>query len=231
MPKSIKNVSSSSFRVTTQELYLKQIFTTEGISFEFQKKFDFSDRSYVVDFFLAHTILLECSYTRSFKYEVALRHKAILLEAKTFFIKQFHNYPMWVLFESERAIGTQFYKTLQKLMPSVDEILTSRNELLEYLQGYFRKNRNSCSLSPFSLTFLLLDSIKDHPFDRYCSISSYNPSIQNFCPYIMSKNNHYRQLIQQPQNSSFTRFNRLFNNYSHKLKKNSARDLRCSCHE
>lgn len=143
----------------------------------------------------------------------------ILLEAKTTFIKQFHNYPMWVLLESERPIGTQFYKTLQKLMPSVDEILTSRNELLEHLQGYFKKIRNLCSVSSFSSAFSSLNSSKEPSFDKYCPTSFHNLSAQNYCPYIMSKNNHYRQLIQQPENSPFTRCNRLFNNYSHKLKK------------
>lgn len=219
MSKSIKNISSPSFQVTTQELYLKQILTTEAISFEFQKEFVFSDRSYVVDFFLEQKTLLECSYTRSLKYDVALRHKAILLEVKTAFIKQFHNYPMWVLLESERPIGTHFYKTLQKLMPSVDEILTSRNELLENLQGYFRKNKNSYIVSPFLYAFSLLDSIEDHSFDRYCSISSSNSSVQNYCSYIMSKDNYYKLLIQQPQNPPFTRCKRLLNNYSQNLKK------------
>jgi len=148
-----------------------------------------------------------------------LYHKAILLEAKTTFIKQFHNYPMWVLLESERLIGTQFYKTLQKFMPSVDEILTSRNALLEHVQEYFRNSENFYTLNSFSSASFVIDSSKEPFFDRYYPISFHNPSAQNYCPYIMSENNHYRQLIQQPQNSPFTRCNRLFNNYSHNLKK------------
>ncbi len=163
--------------------------------------------------------MLECSYTQSFKYEVAFRHKAILLEAKTSFIKQFHNYPMWVLLESERPIGTHFYKTLQKLMPSVDKILTSRNELLEHLQGYLKKINDFCSKSSFSSVFFLLDSSKEPSFDKYCTISFHNSSKQNYCPYIMSENTHSRQLIQQPQYSPFTKCNCLCNNYSHNLKK------------
>lgn len=231
MSKSIKNFSFSSLRGTTQELYLKQIFTTEAVSFEFQKEFVFSDRSFIVDFFLEQKILLECSHTKSFKYEVALRHKAIMLEAKTAFIKQFHTYPMWVLLESERPIGTLFYKTLQKLMPSVDEIFTSRNELLEYLQEYSIKKRNPSSVNPFSSAFLLLNSSKEPSFGRYCSTSFHNSSEKNSCPYIMSKNNHSRQLIHQPQNSPFSNCNCLCNIYSHKMKKNSVRNLRCSYYE
>ena len=219
MSKPIKNISSSSFRVTTQELNLKQSFTTEGVSFIFQKEFAFPDRSYVVDFFLADYILLECSHTRSFKYEVAFRHKAVLLEAKTSFIKQFHNYPMWVLLESERPIGTHFYKTLQKLMPSVNKILTSRNELLEYLHLFFKKRSIFHCKNSFSSYFFLLDSCKKPASDKYCIESFHNSSTQNYCPYIISKNNHYGKLIQQPQNLPFIKSNCLFNNYSHALKK------------
>ncbi|MHA1966584.1 MAG: hypothetical protein ACW964_02155 [Candidatus Hodarchaeales archaeon] len=224
MPKSIKNVSSSSFRVTTQELYLKQTFTTECISFEFQKEFVFPDRSYVVDFFLADKILLECSYTRSFKYEIAFRHKAILLEAKTAFIKQFHPYPMCVLLESERPIGTHFYQTLHKLMPSISQILTSRFELLEFLQGSSRKTRNLSNVSPFSSSFFLLDSSKEPSSDNYPANSLYDSSAQDYCPYILSKNNHYRQLIHQKQNSPSTSCNLLSTNYSHIMKKESTNE-------
>ncbi len=216
---SIKNFSSSSFRVTTQEIDLKQIFTTEPIPFEFQKEFIFPDPSYVVDFFLVHSILLECSYTKSFKYEVAFRHKAILLEAKTAFIKQFHNYLMWVLLEAERHVGTHFYKTLQKLMPSVDKILTSRNDLLEKLRVYLNKSLKFHSVSSISSSFFLLDSDKEPSSIKHCAISLHDSSAQNYCPYILRKNNDYRQLIQQPQGSPFTMKNCLLNNYSQNLKK------------
>jgi len=224
MPKSIKNVSPSSFRATTQELYLKQIFTTECISFEFQKEFVFPDRSYVVDFFLCDKILLECSYTRSFKYEIAFRHKAILLEAKTAFIKQFHPYPMWVLLESERPIGTHFYQTLQKLMPSVAQILTSRNELLEKTQEYLQKKLQFPNASAFSSVFFHLDSVKDPSFANYCTKPIHELSTQNYCPYIISKNKYFRDLIQQAHSPPLNMNNCLFNNYSHNLKKKSIKE-------
>jgi len=221
MYKSIKNFSSSSFRVTTQELYLKQSFATEGVSFVFQKEFVFPDRSYVIDFFLEELILLECSYTRSFKYEIAFRHKAVLLEAKTSFIKQFHNYPMWVLLEAERPIGTHFYKTLQKLMPSVDEILTSRNELLEKIRVFFKKNMNFLNVSPFSSSVFSLYSYQKPSSNKDSIASLHESTTKNYYPYILFKNKHYGQLLQQPQNSPFTEKNCLFNNYSHKLNKKS----------
>ncbi len=222
MPNSIKNFPSSSFRVTPQELDLKQNLTTEGIPFVFQKEFTFSDRSYIVDFFLVHQILLECSYTRSFKYDVALRHKAISLEAKTAFIKQYYPYPMWVLFESERPIGTQFYHTLQKFTPSIDEIFTSRIELLEYLQAYFGILNHSSSQNPFSPTFLLLDSNKEPLSDNYRAISSHGSSDQYSCPYNSSKNKHFKQSNQQYHNSPSFERNHQFNNYSQILKKRSS---------
>ncbi len=223
MPNLIKNFPSSSFHGTSQELDLRQSLTAEGIPFIFQKKFTFSDRSYIVDFFLVHKILLECSYTRSFKYDVALRHKAVLLEAKTAFIKQYFHYPMWVLFESERPFGTQFYYTLQKLTPSIDKIFTSRIELLEYLQAYIGILNNSSSQNPFSPTFLQVDSNKEPPSDNYCTTPSHGSSDQYFCPYNSSKNKHFKHPAQQPCNSPSFKCNHQFNNYSQMLKKRSSK--------
>ena len=220
MFKSIKNFSSSSFRVTTQELELKQILTIESIPFVFQKELVFPDRSYIVDFFLVHSILLECSFTKSFKYEVAFRHKAILLEAKTAFIKQFHNYPMWVLLEAERPVGTHFYKTLQKLMPSVDKILTSRNDLLEKIRVFLNRSLKFHKVSPISSFFFLLNSDKEPSPLEYRATSLRDSSARNLCPYIWHNNYNYGQLIQQPQKIPFIMKNCLLNNYSHPLKKN-----------
>lgn len=122
-------------RVTPQELEVKHLLKAEGIPFVFQKELNFINRTYFVDFLIADKILLECSYTSAYQYDVVLRQKAILLEAKTSFINQFHNYSMWVLFEAKRFIGEKLHATLIQLMPSVDQIfisvLTFRENLLE----------------------------------------------------------------------------------------------------
>lgn len=220
MSHSTKNVSISFPLVTVQELDLYQIFTAEGIPFEFQKKLIFPDRSYVVDYFLAHSILLECSYTRSYKYEVALRHKAILLEAKTAFIKQYHSYSMWVLFESERPIGEHFFQTLQRLMPSVDKILTSREKLRELLWGFYRKNMKFNNQSFIASSSFPAHFILEPSFDAHCKKNSHDSSTQNSCPYIMFVSSHYKRLTHQSRNFPLANSKSLFNNYSHKLKKN-----------
>lgn len=215
---SIKSFSINP-RVTTQEMHLKHILTREGIPFTFQKQFRFPDRWYIVDFFIADQLILECSQTRAFKYEVALRHKAIYLEAKCVHLKRFYDYPIWILFESYRPIGELLYQTLERLMPSVDQIITSSDELLEFLREYFSKNKISndqrfSSSLPFSSHHTLQPT-----FGNLRQFTPHNLSTQNYCPYIWHKNNDYRQLIQQPQVPPFTMKNCLFNNYSHNLKK------------
>jgi hypothetical protein len=129
-----KKFSSLSSRTTPQELKLQQIFIKENISFQFQKIFSFSDHYYIVDFFICHSIILECSYTQSFSHHIALRHKAQLLESKFSNLKSNYIYPIWVLFESERPISPRFIQTLKRFMPSVDQIFTSILELREKIQ-------------------------------------------------------------------------------------------------
>ncbi len=129
-----KKFSSISSRTTPQEFELRQIFTKENISFQFQKIFSFSDHYYIVDFFIDHSIILECSYTQSFSHHITLRHKAQLLESKFSNLKSYYMYPIWVLFESERPITARFIRTLKRFMPSVDQIFTSILELQEKIQ-------------------------------------------------------------------------------------------------
>lgn len=207
-------------RITTQEIHLKHILTRERIPFIFQKQFHFPDRWYIVDFFLADQLVLECSQTQAFKYEVALRHKAIYLEAKAAFLKRFFDYPIWVLFESYRTIGERFVQTLARLMPSVDRILTSSALLCENLQEYFRKKQilesSNCNQS---LSFSS-PSTYEPTFGSRRQNSPHNISSQNYCPYIVLESNLYKQLTQQPHIPPFTYSKRAPNNYSHTLNKN-----------
>jgi hypothetical protein len=136
-----KNLSISSTRFTVQEFSLKQLFLSGNIPFVIQKEFSFPNRSYIVDFFLADKLLLECSFTQSSQYDGVFRQKATLLESKAAFIKQFFSYPMCVLFESTHSIGDKLFATLMSLMPSVDYFFTSRFELLEFLPLIFQ---NTC---------------------------------------------------------------------------------------
>ena len=66
-----KKLSNHSFRVTPQEQYLKYLFNSEAIPFVSQKSFPLPDRSYIVDFFIADRLLLECSQTSASAYQVA----------------------------------------------------------------------------------------------------------------------------------------------------------------
>lgn len=133
-----KKFSNKPFVVTEQELSIRNILLHEGIPFIEQKEFRLNARRFIVDFFIAHSFLLECSSTTMYKYDIALRQKAIQLEVKCFLLKKYFFYPIWVLFESKRPIGDHLLNTLYLSMPSVDKILTSRYQLLEVLQGIFR---------------------------------------------------------------------------------------------
>ena len=125
-------------QITTQELQLKQMLQSEGVSFHFQKVFPLPNCQYIVDFFLPQQVILECSLTNMIKYQVPLRKKAIFLETKCFQLKDhFPILSIWVLFESPRPILEPFSQTLIRLMPSVDQIFFSQKELLEYLRIYF----------------------------------------------------------------------------------------------
>lgn len=143
-------------RSTVQELSLKQLFLSERIPFIFQKEFSFSNRSYLVDFFIGNLLLLECSFTLSSHYDNVLRQKAILLDAKTAYIKRFFSYPMWVLFETSHPISDKFFTTLCRLMPSVDQFFTSRNELLEILPMIIENNHQTEAIS--SSIYPLIDN-------------------------------------------------------------------------
>ncbi len=130
-----------------QELKVKQLLASEFIPFEYQKVFRVGKRRFIVDFFLYSHIILECSSTSMKKYQVPLRKKAIYIQAKANKLSSAFNHPVWVLLEATHPIGERFYQTLIELMPSVDQILTSCNELLELL--FQRKNRSSYSLHNF----------------------------------------------------------------------------------
>ena len=219
MSRSIKKSSGSFSCKTPQELKLKQLLTTLGIPFELQKQLTFPDRSYVVDFFLASHLILECSQTWSFKYEVALRHKAILLEAKCSYLKRFHPFPIWVLFESARPIGELFNQTLERLMPSVDRILKSISMFLENLQGYFRKNQN---FHPHKRAFSASFSASSPKNDSYTKIHHFPPdnsSIQNLGAYIWSERSNNRGCPPILRYFSSMSPNRPPINYSHIMKK------------
>ncbi len=132
-----KNFSTHSIRTTCQELQLRQLFYQENISFEFQKQYSLPDRQYVVDFLLPQQTILECSFTKMDKYHVAFRNKAITLEAKSYQLKKyFPDLNIWVLLETHRSILEMFHRTLIQLMPSVDQIFFSQNELREFLHLY-----------------------------------------------------------------------------------------------
>ncbi len=216
---SIKSFPINS-RVTTQEMHLKHILTREAIPFTFQKQFRFPDRWYVVDFFIADQLVLECSQTRAFKYEVALRHKAIYLEAKCSHLKRFYDYPIWILFESYRPIGELLYQTLERLMPSVDQIITSSAELREYLREYFFKNKFSTASKLSFSSSSSSHSILKPSFETLNRNISHNLSTQNYYSYILPESKFYRQPMFQPRDFSCTSPKNLCNNYSHKLKKN-----------
>lgn len=134
-----RKFSSEFPQMTHQEFSLRHHFIIEDIPFECQKVFSLCDRYYVVDFFIADSIILECSYTRSFSHHIALRHKAKLLEQKFAILKRKFNYSIWVLFESERVISRRFTRSLRRFMPSVDHIVTSIAALMEILGGKLSK--------------------------------------------------------------------------------------------
>lgn len=125
-------------QITGQELQLKQMLQSEGVSFHFQKVFTLPDCQYVVDFFLPNQTILECSSTSMLKYQIPIRKKAIHLESKCAHLrKYFSALSILVLFESPQPILEPFYQTLIRLMPSVDDIFFSHEELLEHLRRCF----------------------------------------------------------------------------------------------
>ena len=205
--------------MTLQEFKIIQLLQHLEIPFLFQQRFQLSDRYYILDFFIDESILLECSFTTMYKVDVALKLKALQLEAKFVQLKKKYNYSFWVLFEAIKPINTHLLATLQRLIPSVNNILTSRNELLEKLGGYLQKNLNFHEVNAHSSVSFSLDSVNDPFSAKYCTKSFLDLSAQNSCPYILHKNNNYGQLFQQPQDSPFSNSNYPFNNYSHNLKK------------
>jgi hypothetical protein len=153
------------------------------------------------------------------KYQIPLRKKAIYLEAKSSQLKKYFSHlSIWVLFETYQPILEPFLRTLVRLMPSVDKILTSRNELLESLQLSFKRRLNSSSRNSFSSAFFSPNSEKAPFSNKHCAIHPQDSSAQNYCPYILRKNNDCRQVTHQPQVLPFTMKNSPLNNYSQNLK-------------
>ena len=133
-----KNIPTSPTHSTCQELQIRQLLESEAIPFEFQKVFLLPDRQYIIDFFLSHSVILECASTGMQKYHVPLRKKAIHLEAKSLQLKNyFPELFIWVLFETHQPILASFSQTLIRLMPSVDQVFFSRQALKEVLHYYF----------------------------------------------------------------------------------------------
>ncbi len=120
-------------RMTWQELKIKQLLQSENHPFEYQKVFQIGKRRFIVDFFLHSHIILECSSTAMHKHQVPLRKKAIHLQAKCVQLSRVFGYPVWILLEATQPIGERFYQTLIELMPSVNQILTSCEELIELI--------------------------------------------------------------------------------------------------
>ena len=133
-----ENSSPSFSCITWQELQLRQLLLSEGIPFEFQKVFSLPDCQYIADFFLPNKTILECSSTNMLKFQIPLRKKAIHLENKSANLKKQHpSLTIWVLFETYRPILEPFTHTLIRLMPSVDYVFFSQEELLEHLRKNF----------------------------------------------------------------------------------------------
>lgn len=137
-----KYTSVNSNRMTGQELQVRELLQTENISFSVQQVFMLTECRYIVDFFLNKRFILECASTSMYKYQIPLRKKAVHLEAKISHIKEY--YPtllVWVLFETHRPILETFFQTLVRLMPSIDQIFLSQDELREALQATFGVNQ------------------------------------------------------------------------------------------
>ena len=216
-----KNFPLHSSRITSQELQLRHLLQSEDIPFEFQKVFSLPNCRYIVDFFLPLQTILECSSTTMLKYQIPLRKKAIYLEAKSSQLKKYFSHlSIWVLFETCQPILEPFFRTLVRLMPSVDKILTSGNELLESLQIFFKGRLNFSNRNSFSSAFFSLYSYQEPSFDKHSVESFHESPIQNYSSYNNSKSEFFREPIQQLQNTSLNINNCLFNNYSHKPKKN-----------
>lgn len=128
-----KNAFTSPSRMTWQELRIRQLLEAESIPFECQKVFRVNGRRFIVDFFIDEEVILECSATSMKKYQVAIRHKAIQLEAKCSLLSDVFSFRFWVLFHAPQPLSTLFLRNLSRLMPSVDQIFTSLPELLDVL--------------------------------------------------------------------------------------------------
>lgn len=120
-------------RMTLQESQIYHLLQADSISFECQKVFQIDNRRFIVDFFIENRLILECTSTSMKKFQVAFRQKAIQLEEKCSHLSEVYDFPIWVLFEAPRHISIQFLQTLIRLMPSVEKIFTSDQELIEVL--------------------------------------------------------------------------------------------------
>ncbi len=179
------NYKSSDKRSTTteQELFLRQRLSQEEVPFTFQQEFHLKDRWYIIDFFIANTILLECSSTSMVRHNAALKQKALQLELKCSQLKKWFSFPIWVLFESQRPIGSSLITTLTRLMPSVDYFLTSSAKLIEDLRGLI----SNCEGK-----------------NRMKSVSS-----SNFCIYEQENFFDQKQTLSESDNHSFIALNHI----------------------
>ncbi|PWI47912.1 hypothetical protein CEE45_09055 [Candidatus Heimdallarchaeota archaeon B3_Heim] len=126
-----KKLSNFSSSITDQELAVKQLLLHNDISFVMHQKLHLNDRYYIIDFMINNSILLECSFTTMYRVGVALKQKSLQLERKYSQLKTTYPNQFWVLFESTKPISSQLLTTLKRLMPSVDQLLTSQKQLLE----------------------------------------------------------------------------------------------------
>lgn len=206
--------------VTEQELVLKQLLFREGISFTFQQKFNLSNQWYVVDFLIANSLLLECSATNMFKHDVALKQKALQLETKCSHLKTCTSYPFWVLFESQRPIGTHLLTTLYRLMPSIDRLLTSSAMVLENLLGFISENEIFHKSKTEDSSFYSSSSSLGPSSRTYTSNSLQNPLLGEKISFLTSDSVSSSQLRRFPDKFPLSSSSCLLNIYSQVLKKN-----------
>ena len=210
--------SDSYSAVTEQELRLKQLLSSEGIPFTFQQKFHLSNQWYIIDFFIANTILLECSATSMMKHDVALKQKALQLELKGSHLRKYVSHPIWVLFESQKPIGTQLLTTLHRLMPSVDRILTSLAMFFENLQGYFRNILNFSTSNQLKVSVFPKYSPRILPSNDYTGKFPHNQMFPDFHLFVYFDNGLNIQTPQKIYDIPLSESTNLINNYSLEVK-------------
>ena len=133
---------------TTQETNIRQLLIKLAIPFTEQYTIPLSNRKYIIDFFIADKLILECSATTMSNCHISLRKKAVSLEAKCSRIKKYFPYQFFVLFESDRSIGPHLFSSLLDDMPSIDFLFLSQKLLFEFLVEFFRKKSKSPKMTP-----------------------------------------------------------------------------------